>query len=212
MHRPLLFLGTLTLGVSCAAHTARSDARRAWLDVTLDDPVQPARVVAFLQSYDPTMVGERAVVPPTVAEAHTWLDAHRTESRHWIAEVVQANERFGPRDLPQATLDELSTQLVGVVLEMGPVRQEQPGWPATANPYPWPTADAELRAAMFGLYLQTGRLCPSATQPLEGCVVQQADTEQNLPWILAAQLLVKDPNLAHAIQRPAEHEALEALR
>ena len=92
------------------------------------------------------------------AEARVWLDAHRTEARHWIDEVVKANERFEARDLTQATTGELAKQLVATMLELGPIVDSQPGWPDEANPYPWPVADRELRRSLFGLYQQTGRL------------------------------------------------------
>ncbi len=204
MPRCLPLLTAVLVCAGCALHRATSDARRAWLDVTLDNPVDPTRVLAFLDSYDPTAVGDREIVPPSVAAALAWLDAYRTESRHWITEVVQANEHFEPGDLPQETLDELAAQLVGVVLEMGPVQAEQSSWPEDANPYPWPTADGELRAALFGLYLQAGRLCPHASTPVPGCEAEGA----NLPWQLATQLLTQDPGLAKAVTRPAELEAL----
>ncbi len=152
MHRSSLVL-TALLCAGCAVHQAKSDARRAWLDVNLDDPVQPSRVIAFLNSYDPMEVEGRAVVPPSVVEAQTWLDAYRTEARHWIDEVVAANDGFEPSDLPPATLDQLAIQLVDVVLEMGPTQADHPSWPQGANPYPWPTEDRELRGSLFGLYL-----------------------------------------------------------
>mgnify|MGYP006971704893 CR=1 FL=1 len=200
------------LCAGCAVHTVKSDARRAWLDVTLDDPVEPARVLAFLDSYDPIMVGDQAVTPPTVADAHAWLDSYRTEARHWIAEVVQGNDSFEPAALPQATLDELTEQLVELVLELGPPQIDQPGWPEAANPYPWPTQDRELRSTLFGLYLQTGRLCPHASSPLDGCLVHGETGTENLPWTMAAQLLAQDPTLIEGVARPAERTILEALR
>ncbi len=203
---PLALLALLALAAlsGCAAHRAVSDARRAWLDVSLDEPVQLERVLAFLDSYDPVVVGERELEPGYVIEARTWLDNHRREARHWIAEVVAANERFAATDLPQATVDELAAQLVGVVLEMGPVQAEQPGWPAGANPYPWPSDDAELRTPLFGLYLQAGRLCPHASSPIPGCEVEG----ENLPWVLAAQLLELDPRLEQQVSRAGELGAL----
>jgi len=204
MHPSSLVLAAL-LCAGCAVHQAKSDARRAWLDVTLDDPVEPSRVLAFLDSYDPMQVGDKLVVSPTVDDARAWLDAYRTESRHWIDEVVAANDGFEPGELPQATLDELAAQLVGVVLEMGPTRAVHPSWPKNANPYPWPTDDRELRSSLFGLYLQAGRLCTHATAPIPGCEIEGV----NLPWALAAELLAEDPSLAKAITRPAEHAALE---
>lgn len=201
MPRPLPLLVLALLCCGCAVHRVKSDARRAWVDVTLDQPVETTRVLAFLDSYDPIMVGERAVVPPTVTKARAWLDAHRTESRHWIDEVVQANERFERGALPEATAAELCSQLEGVVLELGPIVEAQPGWPTDANPYPWPVSDGELRHSLFGLYLQTGRLCP-----------ELGGAEAPLGWCLAAQLLGHDPALLDAVTRPAEREALEALR
>lgn len=209
-HLVLAALAATTLGAGCAMHRAKSDARRAWLDVSLDDPVDPARVVAFLDSYDSVMVGDRAVVPPSAAEARTWLDNHRREARHWIDEVVTANDRFEPSDLPAATLDELGTQLVGVVLEMGPILADEPLWPDGANPYPWPHGDRELRTSLFGLYLQTGRLCPHASQPIPSCLVPGAEGTVNLPWALAAQLAGEDPSLLDLIRRPAEREIIQA--
>jgi hypothetical protein len=201
MPRPLPILALALLVGGCAVHRAKSDAQRAWVDVSLDEPMEPSRVLAFLASYDPVMVGDRAVVPPTVVKARAWLDAHRTESRHWIDELVQANERFEPGDLPQATADLLCPQLGEVVLELGPIIQDQPGWPVDANPYPWPVSDGELRRSLFGLYLQTGRLCPDL-----------GGDQGNMGWSMAARLLALDPSLTDAISRPTEREALEALR
>lgn len=207
-----VFLLAALLSAGCAIHRTNSDARRAWLDVSLDDPVEPDRVLAFLASYDPVMVGEQAVVPPSVADATAWLDAYRTESRHWIAEVVQGNDSFEPDDLPQGTIDELAGQLVALVLELGPVQRDQPGWPASANPYPWPSEDRELRTTLFGLYVQTGRLCPHASAALEGCEVQGRMGTDNLPWSMAALLLAKDPALKDTVRRDVEGAILEGLR
>lgn len=204
MPRPLPLLGLALVLGGCAVHRAKADARRAWIDVSLDDPVQVERVLAFLDSYDPVIVGERTVTPPTVTRALAWLDTHRTESRRWIDEVVQANDRFDADDLPQETTDELSRQLVGVVLEMGPLRADQPLWPEGATPYPWPVDDGELRASLFGLYLQTGRLCVHASRPIPGCEVEGV----NLAWAMAAELLREDGMLDAGIRRPAEREAL----
>jgi hypothetical protein len=201
MQRTILILAVALSTSGCAVHRAEADARRAWIDVTLDEPVELSRVLAFLDSYDPVMVGERAVVPPTVADARRWLDSYRTESRRWIDEVVQANEGFEAGELSQATVDALCPQLAAVVFELGPIAPDQPGWPAEANPYPWPVEDGELRHSLFGLYLQTGRLCP-----------QLGEDGAPLGWVMAARLLVLDPGLMDAVTRPAEGAALQALR
>ena len=202
MLRALTIIAALGF-TGCAVHRAKADAHRAWIDVTLDDPMQPERVLAFLDAYDPMRVGERFVDPPTVGDARAWLDAYRTDARHWIDEVVQANDHFEPGELSQATLGELAGQLVGVMLQMGPMRADQPVWPEEANPYPWPD-DSELRGALFGLYLQTGRLCMDASRPIPGCEVEGV----NLGWAMAAELLNQHPDLAQRVSRPAEREAL----
>ena len=215
MNRTLLLAGSLLISCACAAHRVDADARRAWVDVTLDDPVEHQRVLAFLDVDDPitltTRRGERELRPPTVDDALAWLDDHRRQSRHWINDVIQANDRFEATDLPAATVDELSRQLVSLVLEMGPPAEDFPGWPRGANPYAWPAEDGELRASFFGLYLQTGRLCPHASQPVEGCLVQHDGAAVPLAWLLAAQLLEDNPRLAERVTRPQEREALGGL-
>jgi hypothetical protein len=212
MRQPLPLLLLVVTCCGCAVHRAQADAHRAWVDVTLDDPMELERVLAFLETYDPMMVGERAVVPATVDEARGWLDDYRRESRHWIDEVIEANERFDPSHLPQATIDELSQQLVAVVLELGPIHGDDPLWPEGANPYPWHSSDAELRASLFGLYLQTGRLCPHASGAIPGCLVTGEAGTVNLPWELARQLTVIDVALMDGVQRAPERAMLEGQR
>ncbi len=216
MTRTLLLAAALSLGSACATHQIRADARRAWLDITLDEPVQLERVLDFLDRCDPATVstrkGDMEVRPPSVDDALAWLDAYRRENRHWIDEVVAANDRFDAADLPATTVDELSRQLTELVLEMGPPATELEAWPQGANPYPWPAEDGELRTSFFGLYLQAGRLCPYAEQPLEGCMTAHQGHDVPLGWLLAARLLHQDPKLADTVTRPAELTALEALK
>jgi len=216
MTRTILLAAALSLGPACAVHQVKADSRRAWVDITLDDPMQLERVLDFLARCDPATVstrkGDIQVRPPSVDDALAWLDGYRRDNRHWIEEVVAANDRFGAADLPAATVDELSRQLMSVVLEMGPPKAGIAAWPEGANPYPWPVEDGELRASFFGLYVQAGRLCPYASQPVQGCMVQQDGHAVPLGWLLAARLLDRDPKLADRVDRAEELSALEALK
>lgn len=204
----LALLGVFLLGPGCAAYQQRMEARRNWSDVALDDPPEPERVLAFLAAYDP---GPEATRPRCVETALWVLDTWRTESRRWIAEVTAANERFDAADLAPATLDELAGQLMEVVLLFGPTRADLPGWPAEADPYPWPTRDGEVRVVLFDLYVQAGRFCPAAPTVPAGCQVERDGRSVPLAWVLASDLLTIDPDLLTRVRVPAEREAIAAL-
>ncbi|MFH1463489.1 MAG: hypothetical protein ABIO70_03805 [Pseudomonadota bacterium] len=204
----VLALSALLILPGCAATRHSMEARRTWSDVALDDPVEPERVLAFLAAYDP---GPEAT-PPRCVETALWvLDTWRRESRHWIAEVTEANARFQPGDLPQATVDQLAGQLTGLVLLLGPPRAPFPGWPAEADPYPWTTGDSEMRVVYFDLYVQAGRFCPAAASVPAGCLVTHDGAQVPLAWVLAADLAVFDPDLLARVADPAERAAIATL-
>jgi hypothetical protein len=206
--RPWLLLALLPLA-GCATHRGQAEARRTWSDLLLDDPPEPERVLAFLAAYDPDPQGPAA---PAVVEARAWLDAWRVEARRWVAEAVDANAARRPSAIAPADLQELSAQLVRLVLLLGPPRAGLPEWPAQADPYPWPVHDAELRDVFFDLYVQAGRFCPAAAPPPAGCLVRRGEVEVVFPWVLAAELGAADPRLLDRVADPGERAAIEGLR
>lgn len=205
--RALLLPIALAL-TGCAVAVQRMEARRAWSDVALDDPVEPERVLAFLAAYDHGAGQPRL----RCVETARWvLDTWRRESRHWISEVTAANARFQPTDLPPATVDALAVQLTELVLLLGPTRAPFPGWPEGADPYPWSTGDLEMRQPFFDLYVQAGRFCPAATRVPPGCLVVRDGAEVPLAWTLAADLAALDPDLYERVGSPAERAAIASL-
>jgi len=208
----LLALLALTC-TNCAAHQLKSEARRTWTDIVLDDPMEPERVVAFLSFYDGASVntrsGEQVVQIPSVRQAQNWLDNWRLEYRRRIEEVTADTASIGISELQPHLWGERSLQLHKVSMAMGPPIEGIPKWPQEANPLPWNLRDRDMRRAMFGLYAQTSRVCETVAVPMPPFYHEIDSMMVNWYGYVAAMLVVADPRLLEEVADSDTRDMIE---